>query len=91
MLYYRRNSKKIYPTNILSSLVTHNNFATAVYIEPITNTKYHICQFYMEQCFIRQLQENIAEIHGIINVPILQLRFIQWERNNIQYLMLDNP
>ena len=57
MIYYRRYAKKMLPTNMLKSLVVHNNYVTDVYIEPILVMKYQLDQFHMQQSFIQQKQE----------------------------------
>ena len=44
---------------MLAYLVIHNNFFTAVYLEPIANIKCRIFRFHLEQCFIRKIQKQL--------------------------------
>ena len=58
MIYYRSNSNKIFPTTMLEYLVIRNSYVTTVYMETISNIKYQLDHFHLEECFIQQKQET---------------------------------
>ena len=45
MIYYRSNNNKMLPTNMLESLVNHNNSVTAVMMEATADIKYQLRKF----------------------------------------------
>ena len=81
IIFYRRNTSKPLKTTMLSSLVIHKSSVTAVQMEDIANMKCYLHQFHFEQCFI---QKKI-NIYVSIYVPLLQLRYICWDRKNRQH------
>ena len=56
MIYYRINAKKTFPTNMLTYLVTNNNYITSIYMEGIAAMKCLPHQFCLEKYFIEQKQ-----------------------------------
>ena len=78
MIYYIISNTKTLSTNMLESLVIHNNFITAIKMKPIADMKYQLHQFNLNQCFINQGREKIAEIYVRIYVLLIQLRYMFW-------------
>ena len=58
MLYYRRNTEKIFPTTMLASLVNNNSSITDIYIEVIVDIQCQLHHLNLEECFMQQKQEN---------------------------------
>ena len=91
IIYNRRNSKKIFPTNILACLVNNSSYVTSVYIGVISDIKCHFHHLHLEQLFIQQKQENNYAIYVSISVPLLKLIYLCWEMRKTQHLMLSIP
>ena len=90
MIYCISKLKKIFPTNILSSLVNHNVSVTAFMTEVIADIKCQIHHLHLKQFFIKQQKKTIVDIYVSICVPLLKLSYIFWEISKGQHSMLDN-
>ena len=73
MIYYTINTKETLLKNILTYLVIHNNYDTAVYMEPIAYMKFQLNQFHMERYFIRQIIENFASMLAIMSLHFFKI------------------
>ena len=76
---------------MLASLLIHNNYVTAVCMEPLSDMKHHVHPFHSEPIFLQHKQWTITGIYISVLVPLLQLRYIFWERMNNKYPMWKNP
>ena len=62
----------------------------SVLMEATADMKYQLCQFHLEQCFIR-LKKTISDIYVRISVSPLPFRDIPWKSNNNHHSVLSNP
>ena len=86
MLYYEINNKKSFLTTMLEYLVIHNSSVTDIYIEDISDMKFQLHQFHLDQYFIQQKQEN--DCRHLFTSTSFELIF--WKIKSSQHSMLYN-
>ena len=90
MLYFIRNEKKQFPTNMLVYLVIHKNYATSIYIEALADMKCQVCQSQINKYVIKKYSKLIPYIIVSINSPCLSwyLFIFKVVIDNIQCLII---